>query len=62
MRLPVTNTTSIAFGGAKLDLLIVTSAKHSLDASQLAQEPQAGDVFIYQLQGIYGVTAPRFCG
>ncbi|MEL4273299.1 SMP-30/gluconolactonase/LRE family protein [Shewanella xiamenensis] len=62
LKLPVTNPTSIAFGGAKLDLLIVTSAKHSLDASQLAQEPQAGDVFIYQLQGIYGVTAPRFCG
>lgn len=55
--LPVTNPTSIAFGGPKLDWLIITSAKHSLSDEQLIKEPHAGDVFIYQLQSISGVKS-----
>ncbi|MEL4281913.1 SMP-30/gluconolactonase/LRE family protein [Shewanella mangrovisoli] len=62
LKLPVTHPTSIAFGGERREFLIVTSAKHSLEASQLEQEPQAGDVFIYQLNGICGLDSPRFNG
>ncbi|MCP3127100.1 SMP-30/gluconolactonase/LRE family protein [Shewanella sp. KJ2020] len=62
LKLPVTHPTSIAFGGPKLDLLIVTSAKHAIDPLALSQEPQAGDVFIYQLDGILGLNSPRVRG
>ena len=55
--LPVTNPTSIAIGGPNMDWLIITSAKHSLSAEQLSNESQAGDVFIYQLVGIYGLQS-----
>jgi D-xylonolactonase len=44
VRLPVTNPTSVAFGGADLSELYVTSAKHRLSPAQLAQEPLAGSV------------------
>ena len=44
IRLPVTNPTSLAFGGADLADLYVTSAKHRLTAEQLAREPLAGSV------------------
>ncbi|MGI2165626.1 SMP-30/gluconolactonase/LRE family protein [Shewanella oncorhynchi] len=57
LTLPVTNPTSIAIGGPKMDWLI-TSAKHSLSAEQLSNESQAGDVFIYQLVGINGLQSP----
>lgn len=57
LTLPVTNPTSIAFGGPNLDWLIITSATHSLTAERRMQEPQAGDVFIYQLQGIQGLSS-----
>jgi sugar lactone lactonase YvrE len=42
--LPVTNPTSLAFGGEDLTDLYVTSAKHKLTAEQLAREPLAGSV------------------
>lgn len=57
LTLPVTNPTSIAIGGPNMDWLIITSAKHSLSAEQLSNESQAGDVFIYQLVGIYGLQS-----
>jgi sugar lactone lactonase YvrE len=44
IRLPVTNPTSLAFGGAELTDLYVTSAKHRLSVEQLAREPLAGSV------------------
>ena len=44
IRLPVTNPTSVAFGGADLSELYVTSARHRLSPEQLAREPQAGSV------------------
>lgn len=42
--LPVTNPTSVAFGGPGLDELFVTSARHRLTADQLAREPLAGSL------------------
>lgn len=58
--LPVTNPTNLTFGGPDLDWLIITSAKQGLHRAQLAAEPQAGHVFIYQLQGIKGLSQPRY--
>jgi len=44
LRLPVTNPTSLAFGGAELRELYITSARHRLTAAQLASEPLAGSL------------------
>jgi sugar lactone lactonase YvrE len=44
IRLPVTNPTSLAFGGADLADLYITSAQHRLTREQLAREPLAGSV------------------
>jgi sugar lactone lactonase YvrE len=43
-RLPVTNPTSVAFGGEDLDELFVTSAKHRLTPELLLAEPLAGSL------------------
>jgi sugar lactone lactonase YvrE len=48
MELPVSQPTCVAFGGDALDLLIVTTARDTLDAAALAAQPQAGDLFIFQ--------------
>jgi sugar lactone lactonase YvrE len=42
--LPVTNPTSLAFGGTDLKTLFVTSARHLLTSEQLTREPLAGSV------------------
>ena len=60
--LPVSNPTSVAFGGPHLDWLIITSARHSLSQTILANEPLAGNVFIYQLNDVHGLASPRFNG
>jgi L-arabinonolactonase len=46
--LPVTQPTCVAFGGEHLNLLAVTSARIGLSDDALAQQPQAGNVFIYK--------------
>jgi sugar lactone lactonase YvrE len=43
--LPTMNCTCPAFGGAELDELYVTSARHRLDDAQLAAQPLAGALF-----------------
>jgi len=48
VELPVTQPTCVAFGGDAFDLLIVTSARETLDASALKAEPQAGNLFIFK--------------
>jgi len=45
VRLPVSNVTSVAFGGADLADLFVTTAREGLDAAQRRAEPLAGSVF-----------------
>lgn len=46
--LPVSQPTCVAFGGEKLDLLFVTSARAELSDKRLADEPMAGGLFVYQ--------------
>jgi xylono-1,5-lactonase len=53
--LPATQITSMAFGGEKLDLLLVTSASAGLNAAQLAQSPQAGCTFVLRPGGVTGL-------
>lgn len=43
--LPVTRVTSVAFGGADLTDLFVTTAREGLDAARRSSEPLAGSVF-----------------
>ncbi len=45
VRLPVSQPTMCAFGGADLDILYVTSASNGLDAEARRREPQAGGLF-----------------
>jgi L-arabinonolactonase len=59
IEVPATQPTCVAFGGKNLDLLYVTSAREGLSAEALAPQPQAGDVFVYQL-GIKGLADARF--
>lgn len=49
LTLPVSQPSSVAIGGERGDLLFVTTSRLGLDPRQLAQQPAAGDLFIYQL-------------
>jgi xylono-1,5-lactonase len=53
--LPATQITSMAFGGDKMDLLLVTSASAGLNAAQLTQSPQAGCTFVLRPGGVTGL-------
>ena len=61
VRLPVTNPTSMAFGGPGLEDLYVTTAKHRLTAAQLAREPLAGSLLLLR-PGVHGRLPHRFGG
>jgi len=54
LKLPVSQPTCVAFGGANLDLLFVTSAHQDLHTDDRARQPQAGNLFVYQtdFQGV----------
>ncbi|MDX3775412.1 SMP-30/gluconolactonase/LRE family protein [Chromatiaceae bacterium AAb-1] len=47
-RLPVSQPTCVALGGDKLDILFVTTATEGLTEAELKQQPQAGNLLIYQ--------------
>jgi sugar lactone lactonase YvrE len=59
IRLPVTNPTSLAFGGPDLADLYVTSAKHRLSPEQLARQPLAGSLLRLR-PGVGGRLPHRF--
>jgi sugar lactone lactonase YvrE len=59
--LPVCKVTSLAFGGPRLDILYITSARLGLDDRELAQQPHAGAVFAIE-PGVAGVPAHEFAG
>lgn len=59
LRLPTCQPTCVAFGGAERELLFVTTARQELSEETLAQEPQAGNLFIYQLS-VRGLPEPRY--
>ncbi len=51
--LPVAQPTCVAFGGDKLDLLFVTTAREGLGGQDLGLQPEAGNLLVYRrmLQG-----------
>jgi len=57
--LPVSRPTCVAFGGALLDRLFITSARIGLDAETLRAEPNAGGVFAVH-PGRRGLQEHRF--
>ena len=57
--LPATRPTSIAFGGAALDRLFVSSARIGLDENALSAQPAAGGVFEVK-PGRRGLPEHRF--
>lgn len=59
--LPVARVTSCAFGGADLDTLYITTARHGLDAQQQEQQPHAGSLFALR-PGVVGRPAHRYAG
>lgn len=61
VRLPVSQVTSVTFGGEALDTLFVTSAAYGLEPDRLAQEPLAGATFCCW-PGPTGLPAVLFAG
>jgi len=55
IELPVTQPSCVAIGGENFDWLCITTAKEGLTNQQLAQQPQAGNIFIYQLDKPLGL-------
>jgi sugar lactone lactonase YvrE len=60
-KLPVTNPTSLAFGGADLGDLFITTARHRLNEEQLSSEPLAGAI-LQMRPGIKGLSGQMFAG
>ena len=59
--LPVTRPTMVAFGGADLQTLYITTASHRLSPEQRAAQPLAGGIFAVEA-GVRGLPEPRFRG
>jgi D-xylonolactonase len=57
--LPATQVTSMAFGGDKMDLLLVTSASAGLNPAQRQQDTQAGCTFVLR-PGVSGLLPFSF--
>ncbi|MEQ9168625.1 MAG: SMP-30/gluconolactonase/LRE family protein [Fulvivirga sp.] len=61
VKMPVSQVTSCAFGGEKLDQLYITCARKGLSEQALSKEPLAGSLFVYDTKGKFkGVPANRF--
>lgn len=61
-KLPASNISSVAFGGANLDRLFVTSARQALDADALEAQPLAGALFEVLEPGVRGLPGGVFGG
>lgn len=61
IEMPVSQVTSMAFGGADLDRLFVTSATAGLSETELEEQPLAGGLFEVD-PGVKGLPAGQFGG
>ena len=61
IRLPVDNITCMAFGGANLDELYVTTAWFTMSDEQRRSQPRAGDLFRIKTD-VSGLVEPEFMG
>lgn len=60
-RLPVSQVTSMAFGGADLGELFITTAAEGLSAAERRDQPLAGSVFRHR-PGVTGLPPAAFAG
>ncbi|MEL6498407.1 MAG: SMP-30/gluconolactonase/LRE family protein [Planctomycetota bacterium] len=58
IRIPCSNVTSCCFGGAGLDRLWITTARVGLSDAELAEQPQAGGLFVADV-GVIGARVPK---
>jgi len=56
--MPMTQPSCVCIGGPDNNLLFVTSAQESLSASQLAKQPRAGNILVYELVQPLGRSEP----
>lgn len=61
IKTPFANPTMVAFGGADLDVMYITSASRGLPPNELAEQPGAGGLFAVEV-GVRGLPEPRFAG
>jgi L-arabinonolactonase len=61
VRLPVAKPSMCAFGGAKLDVLYVTSIRPKDQPETLVRQPLAGSIFAIDV-GVSGIPEPNFAG
>lgn len=61
IEVPVSNPTCCCFGGPRFDRLYITTARKGLDSAELADQPQAGAVFVIE-PGVTGLPAAPFPG
>jgi len=61
VRMPVANPTCMAFGGARLDELYVTTAWFMLSPDERKAQPEAGNLFRLW-PGVTGLVEPAFAG
>jgi L-arabinonolactonase len=59
--LPALNPTCVAFGGAALDTLYITTASYLMSPAQLADEPEAGALYATR-PGVKGLADTPFKG
>lgn len=57
--MPVDKPTALAFGGADLDLLYITTASQHMTPAELAAQPLAGALLVMD-PGVCGLPEPRF--
>ena len=61
IEVPVTLTTSVAFGGDQLDLLFITTGRTGLTQEELKRQPRAGSVFVAATSTV-GLPPAAFSG
>lgn len=61
IELPVPRPCGCTFGGDKLDVLYVTTARETMSAAQLAKAPLSGSLFAVS-PGVYGLPPSCFAG
>jgi sugar lactone lactonase YvrE len=59
--MPARRPTNLCFGGAKLDTLYVTSARHNVDPAHLRRFPLQGGLFCFN-PGVTGFEKHRYAG
>ena len=57
--LSISQPTCLAFGGPQMDRLFVTSAHQGLSAEARAEQPEAGNLFVFQTD-TKGIQDPLF--